>query len=391
MLQRLDPQTVTADVTKQPPLLWYSYQAPPTVDNHPVHQPSHHHVEINQTHQEFQQQHYRLQPHIHNQQTHNLHGVIQESQLHPQPQPNFSRRESSANAPGNLPQHHKNQHFNPRAHSQHHYHNHHHHQQQKIGQGHHIPVHTSRYPGSNLKHQRNVPQNHYGGSQAHTGNQYRHQTTTLHGQPSNQQPVYNSFWLQFQNNSSNVNLPYGVPVNQPRHNIVPNYFPPGPTVRQELPQRYDFVPQTETVRRPVAPDITSHSGIPTRDGQFLRMQNSYTSMNQQFQQGIIERQEVNAAGTCFPTPETQITQTMPAEPHASRINDANSNNNANALNEKEIGESELELKSLEEPQEETGGCIIDVLESWRSRENYRALKKSVKKPRPIRSCLVQVV
>ena len=395
------PRPTTKDVPKEPSLFWYTYQFPSQrshVEDHQVQQQpcQRSHVEDHQVQQQPPQyhtgsHHVQQQQHVQSTVQHTPQEIsnIQDQQTSQQPQSKPSVQTGFVNMPPRISHDHTSHRFLPRVHAP----GYQHYQQrlaqghQRTGQGHHIPVHsTSRFPSSADNSKGSNRNTQTGTCPPHSGSQYGHQTNFLQGQSSNQQPVYNSFWLQFQNMVSS-NIQRAMQLQPLQHNTMPNPATSGLTVRHNAQPSQEL---NATVDLNRLPSITNPvPQTPTRcdsshDTRFVTPQIARAPTSHHF--------KPNTGGQSFnnmPTPRFLPNAGLSSHLNGPRICDDNANNNADTT--VEIDASPCEAETIDEGEAESESCIIGVLESSRSRNNYRAVKKTSKKLRPIRSCLVQVV
>ena len=384
------PISVTEDTSRHPPGFWYSYH-PPNQQHFPSEQhfqhPNSYVMNRQPESHALQSQQNPLQPPV------NSHPVLppglQQDMQHVRYQyPDHFKQENLDQQ--NLHQNHQTCQFDAPVRTQ----NPNQYPGQQTGRGSHIPVHTtrSRYhhpPGSRNARAKFRNQSR---QSSNSSSHWIPQTNSLQGQPSNTQPVYNAFWLQFQN-TRNPNIQQSVHVPPRQEGPVPNIIPPIPSsnLQQEHQQQYGF-PSHMASQSPAHKDMFQQPvyqqqhrpNQPVTDNQFIRPENPFGVMNHRASQPS-GRPAANGplASTSGPGSPCFNNPTF-----AANINN-NANNNAYMDDEQDCVESNI--ITMKEVPEGIDGCNIDVLDNSTSREKYRALKKPGKRLRPLRSCLVQLV
>ena len=336
-----------------------------------------------------------------NQQPVPLSANLASSSGHPAPPPGFQqnvqhvrhqhpeqfKQENRSSTPANQPQIHRFETPKIRAPNQYH---------QSPNRGGHIPVQTTTSRNHQPVGGRNTRARVRNSSRqqpANNGRQWIPQANSLQGQPSNSQPVYNAFWLQFQN-AGNPNIQHSVHMPPPLMGPGSN---PGQTtnLRQEPPQRYGFQAHIQ----PQCP--------PQKDKFPQQMNAQQASQNFPFNDNLPTRPQNISGSMSYPVGQPNQrsvvsgpSRSLPSGPGSPYFDthafNTNANNNANDNAFVDEGQEYIDenlITMTDEPEKiwEAEGHNIDVLDNERSREGYRTSKKHGKRLRPIRSCLVQVV
>ena len=252
---------------------------------------------------------------------------------------------------------------------------------------------------SNGHHISNV-QGQQSNQHSHRGNSNGHHISNVQGQQSNQQPLYNSFWLQFQNMCSR-NFMNHLPFQPFQQNTMQNCMASGANIRPAVPQSQAFNANMQSNNFPMA-QASSNKSFPQNaarcnsndDRSFIRPQMACGPMPQLFNQNV----GVQAFNN-MPAPRFLANAGIGNQVHSARLNNLNNNASMNDESERLATVSYSDSTSCGDVNDEADYSTIGVLDSSADYSTigvldssaFRAAKKGSKNPRPIRSCLVQVV